>query len=193
MKAPAEHCIIQCTRPVSVDEGRCTPRHHETGSALESVGEGCVAEADMMMASICEHSRKRIQCKKCRGGSICQHSRRRSTCRVRWGWHLPPQSQKEKVQGVRNRGALNSNHIGFCPDSSAFRSPGRFSRAYISLRRRYRIIGSIADRCAPTCSLVDAPVALSDTAASSSHDRHLSATLSFAPDSLMGMAIVFDP
>ena len=122
---------------------------------------------------------------------------------VRRGEHLPAHPDKEPMQDVqsrqgrvhaaRSRGAVDSTHIGFCPDISAFRSPGRFSRVYISLRRRYRIIGSIADRCAPTCSLVDAPVALSDTAASSSHDRHLSATLSFAPDSLMGMVIVFDP
>ena len=49
---------------------------------------------------------------------------------MQWGWHLPPQSQKEKVQGVRNRGALNSNHIGFCPDRSVMLPPGRFSSVY---------------------------------------------------------------
>ena len=136
-----------------------------------------------------------------RGEHLPAQSNKEHVQGVRRGEHLPAHPDKEPMQDVRSRqgrvhaarsqGAVDSTHIGFCPDSGAFRSPGRFSRVYISLRRRYRIIGTIADRCAPTCSLVDAPVALSDTAASSCHDRHLSATLSFAPDSLMGN--VFDP
>ena len=47
-----------------------------------------------------------------------------------WGWHLPPQSQKEQVQGVRSRGALTMNHIGFCPERSVMLPPRSF---FISL------------------------------------------------------------
>ena len=53
-------------------------------------------------ASICQHLRQRIRCKECGGTSICQHNRERSRCKgVRRGEHLPAQSAKERVQGVR--------------------------------------------------------------------------------------------
>ena len=33
-------------------------------------------------ASICQHARRRSECKECGGGSICQHNRIRSKCKT---------------------------------------------------------------------------------------------------------------
>ena len=34
-----------------------------------------------LMASICEHQRRRSLCKECKGSGICEHQRRRNTCK----------------------------------------------------------------------------------------------------------------
>ena len=83
LSASCLHILMESSSSRTIDHSNDTSRSKKKRNIADTdaADQEILHERSLLRRGICEHGRKRSQCKECGGAGICEHGRKRSYCK----------------------------------------------------------------------------------------------------------------